>query len=105
MSQPACLHVLQVSSTLEGVQLGQFITKTHRGRVFRGVYNGEAVTIKVGPPSNPCMMRLHDALTAQVSVAWRHTTWCTTEKLSKKIDIEAHTEEFTMSGRNNCNVG
>lgn len=40
--------MLQVSSTLEGVELGQFITKTHMGRMFRGVYNGEPVTIKVG---------------------------------------------------------
>ena len=53
------VHVLQLSSTLEGVELGQFITKTHQGRVFRGVYKGEAVTVKVGPPFTLCKMRLH----------------------------------------------
>ena len=48
-----------MSSTLDGVELGQFITKTHQGRVFRGVYNGGAVTVKVYPPSSLCMMWLH----------------------------------------------
>ena len=48
-----------MSSTLDGVELGQFITKTHQGRVFRGIYNGGAVTVKVCPPSSLCMMWLH----------------------------------------------
>lgn len=32
---------------LEGVELGQFIMKTQMGRIFRGMYNGEPVTVKV----------------------------------------------------------
>lgn len=37
-----------MSGVLEGVELGQFIMTTQRGRLFRGVYNGEPVTVKVG---------------------------------------------------------
>ena len=65
--------MMQVSSILEGVELGQFITKTHMGRLFRGVYNGEPVTIKVGLPAlkphllilsfgNPPLTDLHRCL-------------------------------------------
>ncbi|KAL3152207.1 hypothetical protein ABBQ32_001294 [Trebouxia sp. C0010 RCD-2024] len=35
------------ASTLAGVELGQFITKTQMGRVFRGIYNADPVTVKV----------------------------------------------------------
>ena len=38
---------MQMSGMLEGVELGQFIMTTQRGRLFRGVYNGEPVTVKV----------------------------------------------------------
>lgn len=47
---------VQGSSTLEGVELGQFIIKTHHGRIFRGVYNGEAVTVKVGRSLSLCLL-------------------------------------------------
>lgn len=38
---------MQGASTLAGVELGQFITKTQMGRVFRGIYNADPVTVKV----------------------------------------------------------
>jgi len=38
---------MQMSGMLEGVELGQFIMTTQRGRLFRGIYNGEPVTVKV----------------------------------------------------------
>ena len=38
---------MQMSGVLEGVELGQFIMTTQRGRLFRGVYNGDPVTVKV----------------------------------------------------------
>lgn len=46
---------MQGASTLAGVELGQFITRTHMGRVFRGVYNGEPVTVKV-PMTFPLLL-------------------------------------------------
>ena len=38
---------VQASGSLEGVELGQFIGRTQMGRVFRGTFNGEPVTVKV----------------------------------------------------------
>ena len=55
---------MQTSGVLEGVELGQFIMKTQMGRIFRGMYAGESVTVKVGPGSptpvcrTACTMRV-----------------------------------------------
>lgn len=45
---------VQVMGMLEGVELGQFIIKTQMGRLFRGTYNGEPVTVKVETHSLLC---------------------------------------------------
>lgn len=82
--------VLQVSSTLEGVELGQFITKTQQGRVFRGVYNGEAVTVKVGPSFDLCMMCFHACRGQDPSM---HHAWTTeAQHYAQQIqsDIDMH---------------
>lgn len=47
---------MQTSGVLDGVELGQFIMKTQMGRIFRGMYAGESVTVKVGPQlTNTCL--------------------------------------------------
>ncbi len=56
---------MQMSGVLEGVELGQFIMTTQRGRLFRGVYNGDPVTVKVSQylpcwshTENHCVLRV-----------------------------------------------
>ena len=58
------MDCMQTSGVLEGVELGQFIMKTQMGRIFRGMYAGECVTVKVAPGSptlvchTACTMKL-----------------------------------------------
>ena len=37
----------------KGLQLGTMIGKGGYGRVYRGMYGGQLVAVKVGPPSCP----------------------------------------------------
>ncbi|DBA81747.1 hypothetical protein WJX77_001163 [Trebouxia sp. C0004] len=70
-----------MAGMLEGVELGQFIITTQRGRLFRGVYNGEPVTVKVVEQQVPGEEPVHNHLCeAQLTDRLTHPNIAITHK-------------------------